>query len=231
MLKVFIYLFFFLLPVSYSSEKNVLLPAPAVSDCQQLYDEMHLENTINYTAFEQAFEGYKKIDEKNKDIITLIDFTKPSSEERFFVLDITQKKILFSSYVSHGKNSGDNYATSFSNKNGSHKSSLGFYLTGETYKGRNGYSLILNGLEKGINDKARERSIVIHAADYSNPSVIASSGRLGRSHGCPALPEDICGPIINAIKDGSLLYIYAGNQNYQAQSSILSVTKNKKTTT
>ena len=117
------------------------------------------------------------------------------------VLDIRQKRILYTSLVSHGKNSGGNYATSFSNENGSHKSSLGFYLTENTYQGRNGYSLILNGLEKGINDLAKQRAIVIHGASYSDPSVAASSGRLGRSFGCPALPVSVSKPIIKYDKE------------------------------
>ena len=131
-----------------------------------------------------------------------------------------KKQLLFSSVVSHGRNSGGNYATSFSNQNGSYKSSLGFYLTENTYQGGNGYSLILNGLEKGINDKAKERSIVVHGASYANPTV-AASGRLGRSLGCPALPTKLAKPIINTIKDGSVMFIYANNSSYLAQSDIL----------
>ena len=134
----------------------------------------------------------------------------------------TAKENTYTSLVSHGKNSGGNYATSFSNENGSHKSSLGFYLTENTYQGRNGYSLILNGLEKGINDLAKQRAIVIHGASYSDPSVAASSGRLGRSFGCPALPVSVSKPIINTIKNGTLLFIYANDKNYLTQSSILS---------
>ena len=131
------------------------------------------------------------------------------------------EQVLFATVVSHGKNSGGNYATSFSNEEGSLKSSLGFYLTGETYKGRNGYSLILDGLEKGINDRARQRAIVMHGAAYSNPSVIRANGRLGRSFGCPAVPQALSRPIIDAIKGGSVLYIYAPIPEYLAQSSIL----------
>ncbi len=101
--------------------------------------------------------------------MTLIDFSKPSTEKRLYVLDMKNKKLLYTSVVSHGKNSGGNYATSFSNKNGSYKSSLGFYLTENTYQGRNGYSLVLNGLEKGINDQAKQRAIVMHGAAYANP--------------------------------------------------------------
>lgn len=188
--------------------------------CHQLYKDMNLEGVINYTAFEYAYKGYNKIDVKNKDIMTLIDFSKPSTEERFYVLDMHNKKLLYSTHVAHGKRSGENYATSFSNLPRSHKSSLGFYTTENTYKGRNGYSLILNGLEKGINDKARERSIVIHAAAYCDSKFI-DSGRIGRSLGCPALPKDICRPIIDTIKDGTLLYIYADDKNYLSKSRFL----------
>ena len=129
--------------------------------------------------------------------------------------------MLYSSVVSHGKNSGGNYATSFSNEYGSYKSSLGFYLTASTYQGRNGYSLILDGLEKGINDRARERAIVVHGAAYADPSVASRGGRLGRSFGCPALPTSVSRPIIDAIKGGSVMYIYAETPSYLAQSSIL----------
>ena len=193
-----------------------------VSSCRQLYQEMQLEGVVNFEAFEQTITGYHKIEDKTKEILTLVDFSKPSTEERFYVFDMRHKKLLFSSLVSHGKNSGGNYATSFSNENGSLKSSLGFFLTENTYQGKNGYSLVLNGLEKGINDRAKERAIVIHGAAYSNPSVIASSGRLGRSFGCPALPQAVSKPIINTIKGGSLLFIYANNKNYLAYSPILS---------
>ncbi|NDV64511.1 hypothetical protein D0T60_04550 [Bacteroides sp. 224] len=192
----------------------------ADSDIERLYYEMNLNKTINYSAFEQAMKGYYQIKKKKKEILTLIDFSKPSTEERLFVLDIKAQKLLHSSLVSHGKNSGGLYATSFSNRNGSFQSSLGFYLTENTYTGKNGYSLILEGLEKGINDKAKERAIVVHGAPYSNPSVIASSGRLGRSLGCPALPENVSREIINTIKGGSLLFIYAKDKKYLSQSPI-----------
>lgn len=189
--------------------------------CNELYHCMNLDSLVNKKAFEQAVEGYYKIGKRKKDILTLIDFSKPSTKQRLFVFDMKARKVLFTSVVSHGKNSGENYATSFSNENGSHKSSLGFYLTEQTYQGKNGYSLILNGLEKGINDKAKERAIVMHGAAYSNPSVIQSAGRLGRSFGCPAIPQKLSRPIIDTIKDGSVLYIYAPKPEYLAQSSIL----------
>ena len=197
---------------------------PVVSSASpvSLYMEMNLQQVINYTAFEQAVLGYNRIDAKNKNILTLIDFSKPSTEERLYVLDMKRKKLLCSSLVSHGKNSGENYATSFSNEVGSYKSSLGFYVTENTYQGRNGYSLVLDGLERGINDKAKVRSIVMHGASYSNSSVIASSGRLGRSLGCPAVPQAVCREIINVIKGGSILFIFANDKNYAKRSSFLS---------
>lgn len=206
--------------VEESTNSSASLPVES-SDPYLLFTEMGLENVVNYVAFQQAVIGYQRIKEKKKDIITLIDFTKPSTEERFFVFDMKNRKMLYSSIVSHGRNSGGLYATSFSNQKGSYKSSLGFFVTENTYQGRNGFSLVLKGLEKGINDRAKERAIVIHGAPYANPAIIASGGRLGRSQGCPALPQKTSRTIINTIKDGSLLFIYANNGNYLAQSSVL----------
>lgn len=187
----------------------------------ELYRSMQLEGVVNWKAFRQAVTGYEKIEGRKRDILTLIDFSKPSTEERLYVFDMKKHRLLFSSVVSHGKNSGNNYATSFSNEYGSYKSSLGFYLTESTYQGKNGYSLILNGLERGINDRARERAIVVHGAAYADPSVVARGGRLGRSFGCPALPPKLSRPIIDAIKGGSVMYIYADVSDYLAHSTIL----------
>ncbi len=198
---------------------------PAVSTpamvCSSLYREMRLEGVVNKEAFRQAVTGYLKIEGRKKDILTLIDFSKPSTEKRLYVFDMKKKTMLFSSVVSHGKNSGGKYATSFSNENGSLKSSLGFYLTDTPYSGRNGYSLILDGLEKGINDRARERAIVVHGAAYADPSVAQASGRLGRSFGCPAVPRNLTRPLIDTIKGGSVIFIYAESPEYLAHSSIL----------
>ncbi|WP_373828991.1 murein L,D-transpeptidase catalytic domain family protein [Bacteroides heparinolyticus] len=176
---------------------------------------------MNWKAFRQAVAGYYKIENRKRDVLTLIDFSRPSTDKRLFVFDMKERKMLFSSVVSHGKNSGEKYATSFSNEYGSYKSSLGFYLTGTTYQGKNGYSLVLDGLEKGINDRARERAIVMHGAAYANPSVVSKGGRLGRSFGCPAVPQQLSRPIIDAIKGGSVMYIFAEAPDYLAQSSVL----------
>ena len=196
----------------------------AASDVEayaSLYRAMQLEGVVNWKAFRQAVAGYYKIDNRKREVLTLIDFSRPSTAKRLFVFDMRERKVLFSSVVSHGKNSGDNYATSFSNEYGSYKSSLGFYLTESTYQGKNGYSLILNGLEKGINDRARERAIVMHGAAYADPSVVSRGGRLGRSFGCPAVPQKLSRPIIDAIKGGSVMYIYAETPEYLAHSSVL----------
>lgn len=191
--------------------------------CDKLYDEMHLADMISKEAFRCAYEGYTKLSVRNKDIMTVIDFSLPSTRKRLLVLDMVNHTVLQNSLVSHGKKSGELYATSFSNTHGSHKSSLGFFETGNTYSGSNGYSLVLNGLEKGINDQAKARAIVMHGAEYCKSSIIASGGRLGRSFGCPSVPPELTRPIIDAIKDGTLLYIYACDKNYLANSRVVSL--------
>lgn len=198
-----------------------VVPSPELSETRLLYDSLNLESILNYTAFEQALVGYNSIQARKTDLLTVIDFTLPSTEKRMYVLDMKNKKLLFHTLVSHGRNSGENYATRFSNKNGSLQSSLGFFLTDATYQGRNGYSLRLAGLEPGINDHAMARAIVIHGADYCSEEVIRTTGRLGRSYGCPALPRALNKPIIDTIKHGSLLFIYAGDDTYMANSGIL----------
>ena len=211
-------------PATGVPDKPDVAPAVESAACAELYRSMQLEGVVSWNAFRQAVTGYHKIAGRKRDVLTLIDFSRPSTEQRLFVFDMGRRKLLFSSVVAHGKNSGDKYATSFSNEYGSYKSSLGFYLTETTYQGRNGYSLILNGLEKGINDRARERAIVMHGAAYADPSVAIRGGRLGRSFGCPAVPQKLSRPIIDAIKGGSVMYIYAGTPDYLAHSSVLKKT-------
>ena len=221
MQKIIIYFILLFIPLRYNPFYRETTPEPATTTYQQLYSEMQLENVVNYVIFELAMVGYDKLEVPNKEVVTLIDYSKPSTEERLYVLNMKEKKLLFSSLVSHGKNSGADFATSFSNKSGSHKSSLGFYVTGNTYLGGNGNSLILNGLEKGFNDRAKDRAIVIHAAKYCNADYVSEHGMLGRSYGCPALPKEINDTIINTIKDGTLLFIYANNQYYLSKSRLL----------
>ena len=192
------------------------------SDINKLWIECKLNEVIPYKIFNAAILGYRQIENiKKKNIITIIDFSKPSIENRFLVIDLVNKKILYKCFVAHGKNSGENYAKSFSNNSESLMSSLGFYLTAETYSGENGYSLRLDGLEKGINDRAREREIVIHGAPYVSDEFITKYGRLGRSWGCPALPVGVSKAIIDLISGGSCLFIYGDDNFYQENSAFL----------
>lgn len=138
----------------------------------------------------------------------MVDFSLSSKENRLWVIDLNKNTILFQSLVAHGRNSGNEFADEFSNKPESHQSSLGLYLTGETYIGKHGYSLRLDGQEKGINSNARDRAIVIHGADYVSENFIKQHGRLGRSFGCPSLPNEVSKEIIDAIKDKSCLFVY-----------------------
>jgi hypothetical protein len=194
------------------------------SEIHNLWLECRLDKSLSFDIFFAAIKGYGQTDGKRKkNIITIIDFSKPSTEERFFVIDMNARKLLYHCLVAHGKNSGGKYAESFSNEPGSLKSSLGFYLTAETCSGKHGYTLRLDGLEKNINDNARSREIVIHGADYVSQEFIDKYGRLGLSWGCPALPQKISKEIIDSISGGSCLFIYAKDVNYSANSTFLKV--------
>lgn len=195
-------------------------PSGPEPDAGQLWNECQLEGVIQLNVFKAAISGFRQINNiKKKNLITIIDFSRPSSENRFFVIDLEHKKLVYKCLVAHGKNSGDLYADSFSNTAETLKSSLGFYLTGETYSGKHGYALRLDGLEKGINDNARVREIVIHGADYVSEEFVKKYGRLGKSWGCPALPVELTKEIIDLICGGSCLFIYADNNYYKEHSA------------
>ncbi len=168
-----------------------------------------------------AFEQAQREGLTSKQIVTIIDYSKPSTEKRLWVVDLQQKKILFHTLVAHGKNSGLDKAKKFSNNFQSLASSLGVFLTGHTYFGHNGYSLIMQGLEHGINDKAQARHIVFHPADYVTKQFIARTGRIGRSFGCPALDPAIASQLINTIKDGTLVFAYYPDKHWLHHSSYL----------
>ena len=184
-----------------------------------------LRDKISSTVLSMALTGYLSLKEQGKvsrdGILTVIDFNKPSVDERLFVIDVNRGRLLYSALVAHGSGSGANYAQSFSNVPGSRQSSLGFYTTGDTYDGKNGYSLRLQGMERGINDKAESRSIVIHGADYVSYDFIRKHGRLGRSEGCPALSFDSFQQVIDLIKGGSCLFIYHGGKEFVSKSTLL----------
>lgn len=155
-------------------------------------------------------------------VLTVIDYSLPSTAPRLWVIDRTDRSVVFHRQVAHGRGSGGNYATRFSNREGSHQSSLGLFLTEETYVGRNGYSLRLRGLEPGINDRARQRTIVLHGAWYATPEFARAHGRLGRSWGCPALDPAIARAVIDRIRGGSLLFVYAPEADWLERSPYLS---------
>ena len=179
---------------------------------EALYQKLDLDNLgLGYHAFLEAverFDSIKKIHPLRADILSIADFTQSSREKRFYIMDLAQEKMLFHTWVAHGKNTGDEYAEKFSNTPNSNQTSLGAYLTAETYEGGNGYSLRLDGLDRGKNDKARERLIVVHGAWYVSQKQIDEFGRIGRSYGCPAVEQPLAQPVIDAIKGGTVLYHY-----------------------
>lgn len=155
-------------------------------------------------------------------ILTIVDFSKPSLDRRMYVIDLKRRKLLFQTVVAHGRNSGTAFARNFSNRPKSLQSSLGFYITRGTYQGGNGYSLLLDGCEKGFNDKARDRAIVLHGADYAEETLSNSlRGYLGRSFGCPAVPMSIHRELINTIKLGNPIFLYYPDGDYLRESRIL----------
>jgi hypothetical protein len=178
---------------------------------------------INTQALRLALNGYEKLKSlgriSNLRFLTIADFSKPSNENRLYVIDLFLEQVVVQTLVAHGKKSGTLFANIFSNKTSSHKSSLGFYVTGNIYNGRNGASLELNGMESGINDHARNRSIVIHGADYVSNRYIQQQGYIGRSQGCPAVPNDQLTNIIDAIQGASCMFVYAPNKAYLQKSN------------
>lgn len=153
--------------------------------------------------------------------LSVIDYSRPSTERRLWVFDLQRKRLLFEEWVAHGRNTGANLATRFSNDDGSFMSSIGGFAAEESYSGHNGYSLRLKGLEPGFNDRARERAIVIHGAPYVNEAIIQSQGRLGRSLGCPAVRPAIARKLIDTIRDGSFVFAYYPDQQWLHRSQLL----------
>lgn len=227
-MKKFLFLMLVFSLFSFSVEKSNDISEYTIKVADE-YNEIF--NSINFGSykpdlevFKIAYNGYNSLKSEGKmakNIITLIDFSISSNNERMWVIDLDKGEVLFHTLVAHGRNTGEEYAKYFSNEMSSYKSSLGFYLTNELYHGKHGLSLRLDGLEKGYNDKARDRAIVMHGANYVSKEFIAANGRLGRSLGCPAVPEDMNEQIIKTIQGKSLLFIYHPNQEYLAQSPVL----------
>jgi hypothetical protein len=191
-----------------------------------LYNYMDLENDgLNEQAFEYAWRGYHNLLKKGlirkKSVLTICDFSQPSYSQRMYVIDVRHKKLLYRTFVAHGQNSGEDYATSFSNDPDSYKSSLGFYITKRTYSGRNGLSLRISGVDTGYNDKAAKRNIVLHGSSYVNPQYVSDFGTIGTSQGCPAMPTGISPKIIRTVKNGSCFFIYHPTQEYLQGSVVI----------
>ena len=206
------------------TQKSIVYP-PA-NEALHVYESLSLnELGLSREAFLYALKGYRQLQEKgellNDAVLSVIDFSLPSTQKRFFVIDLNSNRLLHHTYVSHGKHSGKLMARHFSNRSSSYQSSLGFYVTGNTYFGKHGFSLRLIGKEKGINDKALQRGIVIHSADYASEQFSKQQGYLGRSQGCPAVPETVHQQLITSIQNGSCLFIYSPSRLYLKQSGMI----------
>lgn len=193
----------------------------AMSEAEAAYSMLDANSLSlpEFGCFSAAIKGYNKLKGEGmikKELLTVIDFSKSSNSKRLWIIDMHAHKVLYNTLVAHGRNSGDEYASNFSNAASSNMSSLGFYATGEIYTGKHGASLKLDGLEKGVNCNARNRAVVMHAADYVSQQFIKMHHRLGRSLGCPALPNELNGEIINLIKGKSCLFIYHPSRNADA---------------
>ena len=173
-----------------------------------------------YSAAQWGYQKLHSVHKLDAERIVIIDYGKPSSEKRLYVIDTKTGSILLETYVAHGKNSGELMANTFSNEVNSNQSSLGFFRIAEKYRGKHGISYRLDGLENGVNNNARERALVIHAAWYANPSIITQQGRLGRSLGCPALPENIYSEFQELIRPGTLLFVYYPDEEYFGHSDV-----------
>lgn len=211
--------------IVFSTKANVTDPVQYASELYNKLASKH-KNLPDSLVFQEGITGYlilKKQKELEKPLLTLVDFSMSSNHKRLWVIDLKNVEILYHTLVAHGRNSGEEYATRFSNKPQSYQSSLGFYVTGKTYEGKHGLSLYLHGVEEGINDRAKERSIVMHGADYVSRLFIKKYGRLGRSFGCPSVPVEVHEAIINTIKEKSCLFIYHPDERYHNRSKLLKI--------
>jgi hypothetical protein len=180
-----------------------------------------LEGGVLELALRAAACAVRAGDVANPETLTVIDYSKPSTAKRLWVVDLDTREVIFEELVAHGQGSGGNLATAFSNLPDSHQTSLGLFVTGESYVGKNGYSLRLDGLDRGFNDRARERAIVMHGAPYVSPEVAKTQGRLGRSWGCPAVSDAVARPLIDLVKDGDLVFAYYPDREWLRSSAYL----------
>lgn len=194
---------------------------------QSVYNQIDFgKNKLDFEVFEKAYRGYLNLKNEgklnaSKEILSVCDFTKSSTEYRLWVIDLKEKKVAINDYVAHGQGSGDEFATAFSNKANSHQSSLGFFITDDTYNGKHGLSLRMRGMDEGFNSAAYDRAVVVHGANYVSKDVVAGQKRLGRSWGCPAVSNELAPTFINLIKDHTCLFIYYPQKDYLASSKWL----------
>ena len=197
-----------------------------VATAASIYEEMDLEDSgLSRKAFESAWTGYYKLKKqgllRRTNILSICDFSQSSSNQRLYVIDVRNRRMLYRTYVAHGINSGEEYATSFSNQMESCKSSIGFYVTSGVYTGINGLSLRIDGVDRGFNDNARKRAIVIHGAGYVSQRILRKYGVMGTTFGCPAIPTEMTTQIIPVVKNGTCFYIYFPSKRYLSQSKVL----------
>jgi hypothetical protein len=210
--------------------KNSIPVSPTLSEdslynayVQDLYNSSHLaQSGLNLAVFEKAVTGFYNLKNSgklssSKSILTIADMDKPSSTKRLWVIDLDRKELIINTWVAHGKNTGDDKSTHFSNVNSSNQSSLGLYVTAEVYNGKHGRSLKLDGMDVGYNSNARERAIVVHGAPYVSQGTINALGRLGRSEGCPAVAPEYADKVISAIEGKTVLFINGTDQNYTSR--------------
>jgi len=225
MKRLIVYIIFFLIPIINIAGYEKLVPVNEAGI--DIYSVLHLsELGLSNEVFQLALSGHNKLEAagqlKNPGVLTIVDFSQSSKNKRMYVIDLVKDTILFNTYVAHGRNTGEEYAQNFSNKSGTHKSSLGFYITENPAMGATvGLSLIIKGVEKGFNDQAQQRAIIIHGADYATEDFIKKNGRLGRSYGCPSVPPDLIKPVSETMKGGSCLFIYYPDSDYRRKSALL----------
>ena len=236
MKKVFLFFCLLLLITNSYAEENLVIenkteniqvaveekPQKIIVDVKSVYDSLNIKDKIDYSIFQKAYLGYVQIQNKNPGVLIIIDYTKPSNEERFYVLDLNKKKLVYSTRVAHSKNSGLEIPLEFSDDPNSYQSSLGFFVTLGEYNGAYGYSLRLKGLEENVNANAEDRAIVIHGGDIVEDEYIKKFGFAGRSLGCPVLPYSLTRQIIDFIKHGRVLFIYGNDEQYIDDSLYLS---------
>jgi hypothetical protein len=215
------------------TSKTVVVATPAVNEVStveqqfeqyvnDVYNSAELgKSQLDFQVFKKAFIGYLNMKAGNlisdKQMLTIVDFNKSSTQKRLWIIDLANHKLLYNTLVAHGQGSGDDMPNKFSNLPNSHQSSLGFYVTSEIYRGKHGRSMKLDGMDKGFNSNAKDRAVVIHGADYVSEQFVSKHGRLGRSHGCPALPVELTNQIIDNLYGKTLLFIAGPQKDYTSK--------------